>query len=380
MLRVPGRETDLFSVKAARRRRAHRLLAARCRRDSRGRTPTGKWSSSPSGSRRPRRPTPWPCSRRRSAGLPNFSLLVSHVLVPPAMEAILSSPRQPRAGVPGRRPRLHGHGLSPSTSRSRRSTACPSSSPASSRSTSCRASTCASSSSKTGAPRSRTSTRGAVRREGNLPAQAARARRCSRWCTRKWRGIGEIPASGLGLRPALSRLRRRDALRRRQLIRAEEPAECISGRGPAGHGEAARVPGLRHALHAGAPARRAPWSPPRAPAPRTIAIAASAESGSEELRSWNGRFPAHRCPAAPHPAVPHVLLAHGGGGRLTHQLIEQVFLPAFAQSRRSARGTTAPVAADAGRRSAWPSPPTPTWSARCSSPAATSARWPSTAR
>ena len=28
-------------------------------------------------------------------------ILVSHVLVPPAMEAILPSPRQPRAGLPG---------------------------------------------------------------------------------------------------------------------------------------------------------------------------------------------------------------------------------------------------------------------------------------
>ena len=45
------------------------------------------------------------------AGLGNFSLLVSHVLVPPAMEAILSSPDEPRAGLPGRRPRVHRHGL-----------------------------------------------------------------------------------------------------------------------------------------------------------------------------------------------------------------------------------------------------------------------------
>jgi hydrogenase expression/formation protein HypD len=44
----------------------------------------------------------------------NFSILVSHVLVPPAMEAILSSPRcrvLPRAGLPGGRPRLYDNGL-----------------------------------------------------------------------------------------------------------------------------------------------------------------------------------------------------------------------------------------------------------------------------
>ena len=76
-------------------------------------------------------------------GLANFSMLVSHVLVPPAMEAILSSPEQPRAGLPRRRPRLHGHGLHGVRAARRADTACRSSSPASSRSTSCRASTCA---------------------------------------------------------------------------------------------------------------------------------------------------------------------------------------------------------------------------------------------
>jgi hydrogenase expression/formation protein HypE len=35
------------------------------------------------------------------------------------------------------------------------------------------------------------------------------------------------------------------------------------------------------------------------------------------------------CPL-PQPADDTVLLAHGGGGKLTHQLIEKVFLPAFA--------------------------------------------------
>ena len=43
-------------------------------------------------------------------GLTNFSMLVSHVLVPPAMTAILSLADQPGAGFPGRRPRLHRDG------------------------------------------------------------------------------------------------------------------------------------------------------------------------------------------------------------------------------------------------------------------------------
>jgi hydrogenase expression/formation protein HypE len=42
------------------------------------------------------------------------------------------------------------------------------------------------------------------------------------------------------------------------------------------------------------------------------------------------------CPL-PHPATDRILLAHGGGGRLTHQLIENVFLPAFSNPALNAR-------------------------------------------
>jgi hydrogenase expression/formation protein HypE len=42
------------------------------------------------------------------------------------------------------------------------------------------------------------------------------------------------------------------------------------------------------------------------------------------------------CPA-PRPADDFVLLAHGGGGKLTHQLIERLFLPAFACAPLEAR-------------------------------------------
>ena len=44
-------------------------------------------------------------------GLKNFSLLVSHVLVPPAIEAIMSLAGQPGAGVSGRGPRVQRDGL-----------------------------------------------------------------------------------------------------------------------------------------------------------------------------------------------------------------------------------------------------------------------------
>ena len=39
----------------------------------------------------------------------------------------------------------------------------------------------------------------------------------------------------------------------------------------------------------------------------------------------------------PRPATDRILLAHGGGGRLTNQLIESVFLPAFSNSALEAR-------------------------------------------
>ena len=51
------------------------------------------------------------------------------------------------------------------------------------------------------------------------------------------------------------------------------------------------------------------------------------------------------CPA-PLPAEERVLLAHGGGGRLTHQLIEKIFLPAFANPALEARHDGAVVRID----------------------------------
>lgn len=46
--------------------------------------------------------------------------------------------------------------------------------------------------------------------------------------------------------------------------------------------------------------------------------------------------PAFVCPI-PIEHYPHVLLAHGGGGKLMHQLIEKMFLPAFSNAMLGAR-------------------------------------------
>ncbi len=66
-----------------------------------------------------------------------------------------------------------------------------------------------------------------VRREGNRPAQEL-IRRVFCVVPRKWRGLGEIPQSGLGLRPEFAAF---DAERKFEAAqhRVEEPAECISG-------------------------------------------------------------------------------------------------------------------------------------------------------
>jgi len=66
-----------------------------------------------------------------------------------------------------------------------------------------------------------------VRREGNLPAQRL-VREVFQVTRRKWRGIGEIPQSGLGLRPAYARF---DAEMRFGLndYTADEPTSCQSG-------------------------------------------------------------------------------------------------------------------------------------------------------
>jgi hydrogenase expression/formation protein HypD len=66
-----------------------------------------------------------------------------------------------------------------------------------------------------------------VRREGNQPAQEL-MRKVFKVVPRKWRGLGEIPESGLGLSEAYAAF---DAEKKFGLVdhHVEEPAECIAG-------------------------------------------------------------------------------------------------------------------------------------------------------
>ncbi|MFH1022724.1 MAG: hydrogenase formation protein HypD [Planctomycetota bacterium] len=135
--------------------------------------------------------------RAREEGLRNFSLLVSHVLVPPAIEAILSAPDrrvqaflaaghvctvmgfteyEPIAAkyhvpiiVTGFEPLDILEGVLLAVRQLER-----------------------------GEARVENAYARSVRREGNLPAQDL-IRRVFRVIPRRWRGIGEIPQSGLGL-------------------------------------------------------------------------------------------------------------------------------------------------------------------------------------
>ena len=160
------------------------------------------------------------------AGLKNFSLLVSHVLVPPAMEAILSSsdcrvraflaaghvcavmgyeeyvPLAQKYHVPivvtGFEPVDILHGVLMCVEQL-----------------------------ESGRAEVENQYTRAVRREGNRPARRL-IREVFRIIPRKWRGVGEIPASGLGLTKAY---RMFDAEQRFGVagLKVDEASECLSG-------------------------------------------------------------------------------------------------------------------------------------------------------
>ena len=116
---------------------------------------------------------------------------------------------------------------------------------------------------------------------------------------------------------------------------------------PAGPQEAARVPGLRHALHARAPARARPWSRPRAPAPPTTGTRGSRERAAGPAAV---EFAGLQCP------IPLSEYPHGHAGprrrRAADAHADRAHVPRrLPQPRAASRCTTARVldAARAGR-------------------------------
>ena len=199
MLRVPGSTTDLLSVKAGGgdvRMIYSPLDAVKLAEQNPAREivffGVGFETTAPA--------TAMAVYQAAQKGLKNFSLLVSHVLVPPAMEALLSSPdcrvqaflaaghvcaimgfeeyfpvaqkyRVPIV-VTGFEPLDILQGVLMTVQQL-----------------------------ETGRAEVENQYSRAVRREGNQPAQAL-LRKVFQVVPRKWRGIGEIPQSGLGLRAA----------------------------------------------------------------------------------------------------------------------------------------------------------------------------------
>ncbi|HYA58540.1 MAG TPA: hydrogenase formation protein HypD [Thermoplasmata archaeon] len=225
MLRVPGSHTDLFQVKSNGgdvRIVYSPIDALQIARDNPAKEvvflAVGFETTAPANA--------MAVHRAKEEGIANFSVLVSHVLVPPAMEAILGSrknrvqgflaaghvctvmgyteyePLARRYHVPivvtGFEPLdiLQGVYL------------------------------CVRQLEEGRAEVENQYTR-SVRREGNLPAREL-IERVFTVVPRKWRGIGEIPASGLGLAPAYAAF---DAARKFDVEdrHAEENPDCISG-------------------------------------------------------------------------------------------------------------------------------------------------------
>jgi hydrogenase expression/formation protein HypD len=225
MLRVPGSERDLFQVKAAGgdvRVLYSPLDAVRIAKENPGKEvvffAVGFETTAPAHA--------MAVYQAAKAGLKNFSLLVSHVLVPPAMEAILSSPQCRVEGflaaghvctvmgyeeyapiaenyrvpivVTGFEPLDILQGIAMCVAQL-----------------------------EEGRHEVENQYSRSVRREGNLPAQKLMIEVFT-VTARKWRGVGEIPKSGLGLRMEYAAF---DAEKRfgMEEYTAPESAECIAG-------------------------------------------------------------------------------------------------------------------------------------------------------
>ncbi len=261
--------------------------------------------------------------RAKVMGLANFSLLVSHVLVPPAMEAILRSPGNRVQGflAAGHVCAVMGYHEYPALAQRYRVpivvtgfepvdilqgvTMCVRQLEA-------------------GRHEVENQYVRSVRREGNLEAQRLMAE-VFRVIPRQWRGIGEIAQSGLGLTDAYSAFDAEPPLRGPRRHHRPRVAGVHQRPDPDRSQEAGR--NARPSPGAARPSSlwERPWSRPKGPAPPTTDTAAS----HYRRRCSVATEFALQCPM-PKRRHERVLLAHGGGGRLMRDLIEGVFLPAFA--------------------------------------------------
>jgi hydrogenase expression/formation protein HypD len=225
MLRVPGSTTDLLAAKArgADVRIVYSPLdAVKIAEDNPAREVVffgvGFETTAPA--------TALAVFQAAQKGLQNFSLLISHVLVPPAIDALMSAPNCRVQGflaaghvctvmgyeeyfplakkyhvpivVTGFEPLDILHGILMTVEQL-----------------------------ESGRAEVENQYVRAVRREGNQPAQDL-IRKVFRVVPRKWRGIGEIPRSGLGLSEAYATFAAEQRFGVAEHLVAE-PAECIAG-------------------------------------------------------------------------------------------------------------------------------------------------------
>jgi len=225
MLRVPGTEKDLLSVKAAGgdvRIVYSPLDALKLARENPARQvvffAVGFETTAPANA--------MSVYQAHQQGVANFSVLVSHVLVPPAMEAVLSSPNKRVQGflAAGHVCTVMGYTeYEPIAAKYR----CPIVVTGFEPLDILQGIAMCVRQLEQGRAEVENQYARSVRREGNQPAQKI-IREVFGVVPRKWRGIGEIPQSGLGLRGDYAAF---DAEQRFGVAdqRVEEPAECISG-------------------------------------------------------------------------------------------------------------------------------------------------------
>ncbi len=225
MLRVPGSEKDLFTVKAEGgdvRVVYSPLDAVKIAADNPDKEvvffAVGFETTAPANA--------MAVKQAAALGLTNFSEIVSHVLVPPALEVILTLPENQVQGflAAGHVCTVMGyHEYEPIAARYRVPIVITGFEPLdiiegilmTVRQL------------EAGRYAVENQYRRSVRRTGNQPAQEM-IREVYRVVPRQWRGIGEIPSSGLGLQPAFATY---DAEVKFHVdtIRTREPEVCISG-------------------------------------------------------------------------------------------------------------------------------------------------------
>ena len=225
MLRVPGRDRDLLSVKAAGGdvRIVYSPLDALALAE---RFPDREVVFFAVGFETTAPANAMAVFQAARKGVTNFSLLVSHVLVPPAMEAILSSPASKVQGF-----LAAGHVCTvmgfteyePIVAKYRVPIVVTGFEPVDI----LQGVFMCVKQLEEGRAEVENQYARAVRRLGNQPAQQV-VSEVFRVVSRKWRGIGEIPQSGLGLQPAYTRY---DAELRFDVADRvlDEPRQCISG-------------------------------------------------------------------------------------------------------------------------------------------------------